>query len=192
MRGAHFNTLFSVITLLYLLTTNAQANNSRDAELTRALKIAAQAASSFGDHYEAEVWLADMSFRLSKRIQTPAKRLELLRLIHLEARRASLPPELVLAVIEVESGFDHRAISSAGARGLMQVMPFWLDEIGRPGDDLFSVQTNLRMGCTILKHYLNKESGNLIRALGRYNGSLGSYRYPDLVLTALRERWYRP
>jgi len=191
MRGIH---TFSITGLILLLSSIANANTLPlpDQKLANALKHAVNDASSFGDPYEAEVWFADMSFRLSKRIPNVNQRLELLRLIHQEARRAKLPPELVLAVIEVESAFNQRAISRVGARGLMQVMPFWLKEIGRPGDDLFSIQTNLRMGCTILQHYLKRESGNLVRALGRYNGSLGSYRYPDLVLTALRERWYRP
>ena len=97
----------------------------------------------------------------------------------------------MLAVIEVESAFDRFAISHAGALGLMQVMPFWLDEIGRPGDNLFEVQTNLRFGCTILKYYLDMEKGNLINALGRYNGSYGRMKYPNKVLKALNRRWYR-
>ena len=163
-----------------------------DLELANALKRAIHETSSFQDKYEAEVWLADMSHRLRHRLKNHQERLNLLTQVHREARQAGLPPELVLAVIDVESNFDRWAISKAGARGLMQVMPFWLDEIGRPNDNLFSVNTNLRMGCTILKHYLNKEGGNLIRALGRYNGSLGSFRYPDKVMTVLRNRWYRP
>jgi len=191
MSGKQFTIL--IIVLLAFTGQAATANQiDQDAALVAALKQAVDDASSFGDRYEAEVWLGDMSHRLRKRIRDTDNRLELLRMVHMEARRANLPPELVLAVIDVESNFDRWAISHAGARGLMQVMPFWLKEIGRPGDDLFSAQTNLRMGCTILKHYLKKESGNLIRALGRYNGSLGSFNYPDLVLTRLRERWYRP
>ena len=104
---------------------------------------------------------------------------------------ADLPPELVLAVIDVESNFDRFAISRVGARGLMQIMPFWLDEIGRPDDNLMHIHTNLRFGCTILKYYLDMENGDLIRALGRYNGSLGKRRYPNKVLDKLRLKWYR-
>lgn len=174
------------------LSTLSAASTERDAELVNALRHAVNETSSFLDQYEAQVWLADMSNRLKRRVPDTERRMKLLSMIHQEATRADLPPELVLAVIEVESNFDTWAISHAGAQGLMQVMPFWLKEIGRPGDNLFRPATNLRMGCTILKHYLDKEKGNLIRALGRYNGSLGSYRYPDLVLTKLRERWYRP
>jgi len=112
-------------------------------------------------------------------------------MVHSEATRANLPPELVLALIQVESRFDRYAISSAGAQGLMQIMPFWLKEIGHPGDNLFRPSTNLRMGCTILRYYMDKEKGNLTRALARYNGSLGSFRYPNLVFQALRTRWAR-
>ncbi|MBT8132490.1 MAG: lytic transglycosylase domain-containing protein, partial [Gammaproteobacteria bacterium] len=102
-----------------------------------------------------------------------------------------LAPELVLAVNDVESNFDRFAISCAGALGLMQVMPFWLDEIGRPDDNLFHINTNLRMGCTILRYYLDRENGNLVRALARYNGSLGRRIYPDKVLEKLRRKWFR-
>jgi soluble lytic murein transglycosylase-like protein len=154
------------------------------------LKQAAKEADSFSDRYEATVWLTDMSYRLRKRVPDPKFRIELLKNIHYEARRIGVEPELVLAVIEVESNFKQFAISRAGARGLMQVMPFWLRKIGRPGDSLFHVRTNLRYGCTILKYYLDKEKGNLTRALGRYNGSLGRWKYPGKVYRALDRRWY--
>ncbi|MDY6942676.1 MAG: lytic transglycosylase domain-containing protein [Pseudomonadota bacterium] len=162
-----------------------------DPELRAALLSAITESDSFGDRFDAEVWLMDMSSRLQRRVPTPSERLTLLRLIHREASRVDLPAELILAVIEVESAFDRFAISTAGAQGLMQIMPFWLDEIGRPDDNLFHVQTNLRMGCTILSFYLEKEKGDLTRALARYNGSLGSTRYPDRVYKALKNRWYR-
>ncbi|MGH8444918.1 MAG: lytic transglycosylase domain-containing protein [Solimonas sp.] len=149
------------------------------------------AADSFEHRFDAEVWLVDMSGRLQRFMPDDAQRLELLRLVHSEARRAKLAPELVLAVIEVESGFNRYAVSSAGAQGLMQIMPFWLKEIGKPDDNLFRARTNLRMGCTILKFYLDKEQGNLIGALGRYNGSYGKPDYPMLVVNALNKRWYR-
>jgi soluble lytic murein transglycosylase-like protein len=162
-----------------------------DPELRTALMAAVEESTSFTDRFEAQVWLTDMSLRLSRRVPDEDKRLRLLRKVHAEASRVDIPPELVLAVIEVESNFDRFAISVAGARGLMQIMPFWLDEIGRPDDNLFDMSTNLRFGCTILRHYLDVENGNLTRALARYNGSLGSMRYPSLVFTALSERWYR-
>jgi soluble lytic murein transglycosylase-like protein len=124
-------------------------------------------------------------------VKDPKERLAILKTVHYEARRAELDPELVLAVIDVESRYDRFAISSAGARGLMQVMPFWLDEIGHPEDNLFVINTNIRLGCTILKYYLDMEKGNLARALARYNGSLGQYWYPKLVFNALSNRWYK-
>ncbi len=155
------------------------------------LRRAAQETDSFRDRFDAEVWLMDMSRRLHQKIPNDLERINLLKIIHYEATRARLAPELVLAVIEVESNFDRFAISSAGALGLMQVMPFWLKEIGRSNDNLFNVQTNLRFGCTILRYYLDKEKDNLSRALARYNGSLGSLHYPSLVLNALSRRWYR-
>jgi len=114
-----------------------------------------------------------------------------IRAIRSRLRTAEVAPELVLAVIDVESNFDRYAISVAGARGLMQIMPFWLDEIGRPNDNLIHIATNLRFGCTILKYYLDMENGDLQRALGRYNGSLGRRTYPNKVLDKLREKWFR-
>jgi soluble lytic murein transglycosylase-like protein len=162
-----------------------------DAELRRALLAAVREPGSFTDRFEAEVWLLDMSQRLSRRVPDVDERLRLLKLVHYEATRVDLPPELVLAVIEVESAFDRWAISRAGAQGLMQVMPFWLDVLDRPNDNLHHPETNLRMGCTILRHYLDRERGDLRRALAAYNGSLGRDEYPQRVLTVLRERWYR-
>ena len=97
----------------------------------------------------------------------------------------------MLAVIEVESHFDRFAISRVGAQGMMQVMPFWREEIGRPGDNLVRVDTNLRYGCTILKFYLDKEKGDLRRALGRYNGSLGKRKYPNKVIDKLSTKWFQ-
>ncbi|HHQ42063.1 MAG TPA: lytic transglycosylase domain-containing protein [Chromatiales bacterium] len=162
-----------------------------DPRLRALLKAAIEASDSFSDRFEAEVWLMDMSQRLAPFVPDPRERLDLLRLVHREATRAGLPPELVLAVIEVESRFDRFAISEAGAQGLMQVMPFWLEEIGHPEDNLFDPRTNLRLGCTILRYYLDLERGDLVRALARYNGSLGRRTYPDRVLGALSTRWFR-
>ena len=171
-------------------TPSANSLSSND-ELRLLLQQAIKDSDSFVDRFDAEVWLIDMSNRLKKKINDPVKRLNLLKQIHREARRAELHPELVLAVIDVESNFDRFAISKAGAQGLMQVMPFWLKEIGKPRDSLFNVRTNLRMGCTILKYYLKKEKGDLTRALARYNGSLGRYKYPNKVFKLLNKRWYK-
>lgn len=160
-------------------------------QLRAALMAAVAKSDDFPDPYAAEVWLKDMSTRLASQVPDVHRRLKLLRLVHAEATRAGLPPNLVLAVIQVESAFQRYALSPAGARGLMQVMPFWVEEIGHPNDNLFNMQTNLRYGCTILEFYLNKENGNLTRALARYNGSLGQYWYPALVEKALHTRWYQ-
>jgi soluble lytic murein transglycosylase-like protein len=180
-----------LVTLLAPAALPAASAQSPDPALVQLLRQAASEADSFADEFDAQVWLTDMSNRLARQVSDPQERVEILRHVHYEATRAELPPELVLAVIDVESNFDRFAISHAGARGLMQIMPFWLQEIGRPEDNLLHIRTNLRFGCTILKYYLDMESGDLIRALGRYNGSLGKRRYPNKVLDKLRLKWFR-
>ncbi|HJV59984.1 MAG TPA: lytic transglycosylase domain-containing protein [Albitalea sp.] len=137
-------------------------------------------------------WLGEMSNRLKKRTTDHVTRVEFLETVWYESKRAGLEPALVLGLIQVESGFRKYAISSAGARGYMQVMPFWARLIG--GGDalrLFHMQTNLRFGCVILRHYLDIEHGDLFMALGRYNGSRGRPEYPNLVLGARRNWEYR-
>lgn len=159
-------------------------------ELRQFLKSTITKADSFEDRFDAEVWLVDMSGRLTPFIKDPKQRLELLRAVHREASKADLKPDLVLALIEIESRFDNYAISSAGAQGLMQVMPFWKKEIGRPDDNLTDINTNLSYGCRILQFYLQKEKGNWMHALARYNGSYGKYWYPERVMDAWRKRWF--
>jgi soluble lytic murein transglycosylase-like protein len=144
---------------------------------------------AFRERADAHKWLFEMSRRLEKRIPERRQRLELLRTAHFEALRAGLDPQLVLGVIEVESRFRKYAVSRAGARGYMQVMPFWTGLIGSRGDNLFHLRTNLRYGCVILRHYLDMEKGDYWRALGRYNGSLGKPDYPRAVLAAWKVRW---
>lgn len=148
--------------------------------------------SSFPDSGEAAQWLNDMSARMEKRIPDPVTRLQLLKSVHYEATRAGLDPQMVLGLIQVESGFRKYAVSSAGARGFMQVMPFWQGLIGQPDNDLFHMRTNLRYGCTILRHYIDIEKGDLYRALGRYNGSLGKPEYPNVVRAAWERHWSYP
>ena len=143
----------------------------------------------FRSSSDAQRWLAAMDARLANRVPDRKQRLELLRTVHYEATRARLDPQLVLGVIEVESGFRKYAVSRAGARGYMQVMPFWVKLIGQPGHNLFHLRTNLAYGCAILRFYLDMERGDYYRALGRYNGSLGQPEYPNLVLSAWRGRW---
>ena len=179
------------LVLACLAMASASANPAPDPALREALRAAANDAPSFTDRFHAEVWLTDMSRRLERHVTDAKERIELLTLVHLEASRVDLPPELVLAVIEVESNFDRYAVSVAGALGLMQIMPFWLDEIGRPNDNLLHTDTNLRYGCTILRYYLDKENGDLRRALGRYNGSLGKRKYPNKVIDKLTTKWFQ-
>ncbi|MBI4294471.1 MAG: lytic transglycosylase domain-containing protein [Betaproteobacteria bacterium] len=143
----------------------------------------------FKNSMEAANWLTEMAQRLERRIPHLGTRLDLLRTVHYEATRSGLDPQLVLALIQVESNFRKFALSSAGARGYTQVMPFWINQIGKKGDNLFNLRTNLRYGCVILRHYLDIEKGDLWRALGRYNGSLGKPEYPEMVLSSLRTRW---
>ena len=180
-----------ILALLCSHTVGAKSieSSTADPTLRNLLSKAIEASDSFEDRFEAEVWLVDMSNRLQKFVDDKQHRLTLLRGVHREASRASLVPELVLALIEVESHFDHFAISRSGAQGLMQVMPFWLKEIGHPNDNLVDINTNLRMGCTILKYYMDMEKNDLHKALARYNGSAGSKKYSNKVLDALRVNW---
>jgi len=179
------------ILLLAVTTSVVMAQQEPDPQLRELLRAAANESNSFPDRFDAQVWLSDMSARLARQVEDPEERITILKRVHHEATRVDVAPELVLAVIDVESNFDRYAISVAGARGLMQIMPFWLDEIGRPNDNLLHIDTNLRFGCTILKYYLDMEKGDLKRALGRYNGSLGRRKYPNKVLDKLRKKWYR-
>ena len=137
----------------------------------------------------AHKWLSEMSRRLEKRIPDRKQRTELLKTVQYEATRAGLDPQLVLGIMQVESGFKKYAVSSAGARGYMQVMPFWINIIGERHHNLFALRTNLRYGCVILRYYLDRENGDFFRAFGRYNGSLGKADYPNLVHGAWKGSW---
>ena len=147
---------------------------------------------AFDDERSARNWLSSMSRRLTKEIPQRVSREEFLVTVHYEAKRAGLDPQLVLGLIQVESAFRKYAVSRAGARGYMQVMPFWSKLIGTADHNLFHLRTNLRYGCTILRYYLDIENGDLYRALGRYNGSLGQPQYPNLVLRAWHQNWGLP
>lgn len=195
-RRAGLATLFALGLLTSMGSAQGLRTGDTDAEMDpqlRAVLLEAVAnADSFEDRFAAEVWLTDMSQRLARQVPDLDERLQILRTVHHEAARSNIAPELVLAVIQVESNFDRFAISSSSALGLMQVMPFWVHELG--GDnpsELLDVQYNLLLGCRILKYYLDMENGELVRALGRYNGSLGRRAYADRVIDALRTKWYR-
>lgn len=190
MRCLIFVLLLSGASVAYAGAQKYEAlSASAQAALHKAVSDSRPPASSFKTPMEAVDWLAAMSPRLEKRIPNREYRIDLLRSVHYEATRAGLDPQLVLGLMQVESGFRKYAVSSAGARGYMQVMPFWVKLIGRPEDSLFDLRTNLRYGCTILRHYLDIEKGDLYRALGRYNGSLGKPEYPNMVRAAWQNQW---
>jgi soluble lytic murein transglycosylase-like protein len=138
---------------------------------------------------DTRAWVRAMTRRVAGRFPDEESARQFLALVRYESMRAGLDPHLVLAVIDVESRFRKYAVSKSGARGLMQVMPFWIEQIGGGGDNLFQERTNLRYGCVILRHYLDREKGNLSNALARYNGSLGQPQYPSRVLRAWKDRW---
>ena len=162
---------------------------SVQAVLHRSVADRASPRLTFASQAEGAAWLAEMSKRLIKHIPDDITRQDFLITVQYEATRAGLDPQLVLGVIQVESKFRKYAVSKAGARGYMQVMPFWTKLIGDGGQNLFNLRTNLRYGCTILRHYLTIEHGDTFRALARYNGTLGKSRYPDNVLRAWSGNW---
>ena len=189
MRRFALSLLFVPLTALAGAQQYEPLADSVRARLSRQVSDRAVPAMHFRSNEDAQRWLAEMDRRLERRVPDRKQRLELLRTVHYEATRARLDPQLVLGVIEVESGFRKYAVSRAGARGYMQVMPFWVKLIGQPGHNLFHLRTNLAYGCAILRHYLDMEKGDYFRALGRYNGSLGHAEYPNMVLAAWRGRW---
>jgi soluble lytic murein transglycosylase-like protein len=196
--SSHLAILTSLASLIF--TTGASAGGQVYSPLSASVRAVLQRSVSdqaapklaFATQYEADSWLSKMSRRLAKRVPSVEERMDLLKTVHYEATRAGLDPELVLGLIEVESGFKKYAVSSVGARGYMQVMPFWVKEIGTSEQNLFHLRVNLRYGCTILRHYLDIEKGDLFRALGRYNGSLGQPQYPNLVRAAWHNHWALP
>lgn len=193
---------FAVVTLFGLIAgTQVWAGAQREEALAASVQAALHAAVSdsaspepvFSSIGEKLHWLTEMAPRLARRMPDVRERVDFLKTVRYEATRAGLDPQLVLGLIQVESGFHKYAVSSAGARGYMQVMPFWVRAIGVPSQDLFHLRTNLRYGCTILRHYLDIENGDLYRALGRYNGSLGKSEYPNTVRAAWQRNWsYNP
>ncbi len=163
--------------------------NSVKALMQHSIRDQAAPRLVFKDPKQGKVWLADMSKRLTRMMPDDQYRKDFLTTVQYEASRAGLDPQIVLSVIHVESAFRKYAISSAKARGYMQVMPFWVRLIGAEDHNLFDMRLNLRYGCTILRHYLDLEKGNLFRALARYNGSLGKAKYPNLVFGKYRRYW---
>ncbi len=183
-----------------LACTQAQSGNQLYEPMSDSVRAALHKAVSdqtapflaFSTTGEARTWLGAMSGKLERRMADRALREAFLITVHYEAKRAGLDPQMVLGLIQVESAFRKYAVSSEGARGLMQVMPFWINVIGGNDDNLFHLRTNLRFGCVILRHYIDIEKGDLFRALGRYNGSLGRPEYPNLVLEAWKQWEWTP
>ena len=169
----------------------ANSNSSEHDQLRDFLKQTIAQSSSFKDRFDAEVWLVSQSAKLERYIKDPEQRLDLLRAVHREAIKAELNPDIVLAVIQVESAFNRYAVSRVGAQGLMQVMPFWKKEIGREDDNLTHADTNLSYGCRILQYYIQREKnkGGLSMALARYNGSYPRTVYTEKVMNAWQNRW---
>ncbi len=193
-------------TLALAVAAPAQASNRQtDPGLRAVIEAAISEQACFEDKYDDIVWYTLMQPRVENRLRQQPRDLRLgedvsgaaqriLRAVHCESSKHDMlrdRPQLVLAVIDVESAFDPFAVSSAGAVGLMQVMPFWPNELGLSTRDLIDVELNIRMGTSILAYYLDRERGDYRRALGRYNGSLGKRSYPDLVLGRLNSRWLR-
>ncbi len=188
--------ILALIILLSLIgsKTTVLAADSRDQTATDPallLKLAETLAANHTetDRFDAQVWLMASEQRLRRFVKVHDDRLALLQLVYREARRQQLDPDLVLAVMQVESAFNQYAISRVGAQGLMQVMPFWRAELGRPQDNLTHPETNVVYGTTILAHYLELSKGDLVDALARYNGSRGRLDYPERVVTAWRKVW---
>ena len=174
---------------LALLSAPLLAGQEPTPELRARVRAVLLEPDSFTDRFDAQVWLTDMAGRLGDQVADHALGVQILQIAHQEAKHAGLPPEMVLAVIDVESAFNPFAVSSAGAQGLMQVMPFWRKELGRRR--LMDIRDNLLMGCTILKYYYDQERGDWMKALARYNGSAGRRDYPQKVLDRLSKRWFQ-
>lgn len=186
---AHWFALAALTAAASLSAPPARADRQMDPELRGVIAAVIEPTRCFDDKYERAVWFATMEPRLARHVRDTKERTQILDAVHCEARRVGIPPELVLAVMDVESRFDRFAVSSAGAVGLMQVMPFWPRELGMTNDQLVRIADNVRMGTTILGYYLRKERGNYQRALQRYNGSLGRPTYSDMVLDRFIARW---
>ena len=185
----YFTLAVGVLAVLCALQGVARADQQRDPELKDLLQKIIGNRDCFVDKYESEVWYKTMEPRLQVFVASHEERINILDHVYCEAKRdptLELPPDLVLALIEVESRFDPWAVSPAGAVGLMQVMPFWPRELGVQ-NQLVRVAPNIRMGCEILRYYLRAEGRNWSRALARYNGSVGRNTYPALVM----QRWQR-
>lgn len=182
--------ILPIALLCVVSSLTAHAGQQKDPELEPLLRQALAANEDcFVDRFDREVWFTTMEPKLKRLVANADERTHILERVYCESKRLRLPAGLVMAVIEVESRFDRWAVSSAGAVGLMQVMPFWPRQLGMSNAQLVRIPENIRMGCTILKYYLDREKGDYTKALARYNGSVNRRQYPDKVLTRLADRW---
>jgi soluble lytic murein transglycosylase-like protein len=191
-RGRRRATVAALLCATQLAGPAARADAQRDPELRAVVAQAIETADCFPDRYDSAVWYTLMEPRLRRIVKDDAERLQMLKTVYCETHRTDqqrLPPGLVLAVMDVESRFNRWAVSSAGAVGLMQVMPFWPEQLGMPRHELTQVESNLRMGCAILRFYLARERNDVRKALARYNGSVGRREYPDLVIVRWTQHW---
>ena len=179
-------------TVLLAAGAGVHAQSQQEPELRTIVAQAIESAACFADKFDSAVWFSLMEPRLRNIVKDPNERVRILEIVFCEAHRPGevrLPPGLVMAVMDVESRFDRWAVSSAGAVGLMQIMPFWPGELGMERHQLVQVEANIRMGCAILRHYLQREKNDVRKALARYNGSVGRRKYPDLVVSRWTSRW---
>ena len=200
MRALIRTLLRALVAVALCNSAAAHAGNQLEEKMSDSVRAALHKAVSdqtapflaFSTPGEARAWLDAMSSKLERRMPDRALREDFLVTVHYEAKRAGVDPQMVLGLIQVESAFRKYAVSSAGARGLMQVMPFWINVIGDRDTNLFHLRTNLRFGCAILRHYIDIEKGDLYRSLGRYNGSLGRPEYPNMVHAAWKQWDFNP
>ena len=190
-RTAHSRAALATAVAALAVAVPAHADQQRDPELKTVVEHAISQAECFTDHYDSAVWYKLMEPRLRPLVRDQAERLEILKDVYCETHRAGearLPPGLVMGVMAIESRFDRWAVSASGAVGLMQVMPFWPEQLGMRRYELVHTGPNIRMGCAILRYYLQYEHNDVRKALARYNGSIGRRDYPDKVISAWT-RW---
>jgi soluble lytic murein transglycosylase-like protein len=186
-------TLLSALLFTWPALAAAPVAPQQDPELQAVVQQAIREAQCFADKYDSAVWFTLMEPKLRRYVKDKDERLQILQTVFCESHRAGatlLPPGLVMAVLDVESGFDHWAVSSAGAVGLMQVMPFWPERLGMKRYELTHIEQNLHMGCAILRFYLDAERRDVRKALERYNGSVGHRDYPDRVIVRWTTYWH--
>jgi soluble lytic murein transglycosylase-like protein len=190
--AARLGALALLATVAPAALAQVKAQAQREPELRAIIEKAVAASSCFADKFDSAVWFSLMEPRLRRVVKDDEERMRILETAYCEAHRPGeqrLPPGLIMALIDVESRFDRWAVSSAGAVGLMQIMPFWPEELGMKRNQLIQIEANMRMGCAILRHYLAREKNNIGKALARYNGSVGRRQYPDLVIGRWTTRW---